>query len=466
MKKAISKKVSTGLVVLSAMLALSACASSTPKDTASPNASASTPVESATPAAPEATVTSEPITLSFFTNNPDRTTGQGKMEQLLIDEYTKLHPNITIKVETLSPDPQFQDKIKVYNSTNALPDIINAWGNTNYLNPLIKNGALAEINKADLGSANFIPAALDGFSVDGKLYGIPKNSDFFVLYYNKKIFADNGIQPPKTETDLLNVVAKLKAKKMVPIAMVGKDAWPSGIWFDTLVQRASGTWDTSHKAMDRSGSFKDPAVVAAAASMQKWIKAGAFGDGFLNQDYDTAKNSFGQGKAAMYMMGEWDMSIATDPNFPEEVRNNIGAIPIPTIEGGKGTTDDLPAWFGGGYAISDKSKHKKEALDFLIWAFRADGWAKAVWQNGVTFPAQKYDQFLTGAENNVQKDLTTIFNTAKTFSATVNQDKFTADTQKTYYDAIQKLESIKLTPEEFANVIDDAADKSAKAITK
>jgi raffinose/stachyose/melibiose transport system substrate-binding protein len=463
LKKNTFNKLSTGIVVLSAILALSACGSSTPKETTAPVASTGTAAESAAPAA---TANAEPVTLSFFTNNADRSTGQGKMEQLLLDEYTKQHPNITFKVETLSPDPQFQDKIKVYNSTNALPDIINAWGNTNYLTPLVKNGALAEINKADLGSANFIPAALDGFSVDGKLYGIPKNSDFFVLYYNKKIFADNGIQPPKTETELLDVVAKLKAKKIVPISMVGKDVWPSGIWFDTLVQRASGTWETSHKAMDRTGNFKDPAVIAAAASMQKWIKAGAFGDGFLNQDYDTAKNSFGQGKAAMFMMGEWEMGMAADTNFPEEVRNNMGAIPIPTIEGGKGTTDDLPAWFGGGYAISDKSKHKKEALDFLIWAFRADGWAKEVWQNGVTFPAQKYDQFLTGKENNLQKDLTTIFNSSKSFSATMNQDKFTSDTQKTFYDAIQKLEFMKSTPEEFANEIDGAADKSAKVATK
>ncbi|MDB5056370.1 MAG: hypothetical protein JWM44_4420 [Bacilli bacterium] len=462
MSKTKFNKMATGLVVLSTVMVLAACGSTTvsPAATTAPTTGASTaPVATDAPKA-------DPVTLSFFTNNSDRTTGQGKMEQDLIDAYTKEHPNITIKVETLSPDPQFQDKIKVYNSTNALPDIINAWGNTNFLTPLVKNNALAEISKDDLAGANFIPAALDGFSVDGKLYGIPKNSDFFVLYYNKKIFTDNGIQPPKTEADLMDVVAKLKAKKIVPIAMDGKDAWPSGIWFDTLVERASGTWDTSHKAMDRTGSYKDPSVISAAAEMQKWIKAGAFGDGFLNTDYDTAKNMFGQGKAAMFMMGEWEMGMAADTNFPADVRNNMGAIPFPTLDGGKGTTADLPAWFGGGYAISDKSKHKKEALDFLKWAFRADGWAKGVWQNGITFPAQKYDQFLTGKENAVQKDLTTIFNGAKTYSTTNSQDKFTSDTQKTFYDSVQKLEGSKLTPDAFAAAIDDAADKSAKATAK
>ncbi|TXK77820.1 ABC transporter substrate-binding protein [Paenibacillus sp. N3.4] len=455
------KQAGISLAVLTTALGLTGCgggASTTPSS-AAPSAATASPTAPAATEAPKG----EKITLSFFTNNSDRAVGQGKLEQELIEAYMKNNPNITIKVETLSPDPQYQDKIKVYNASNQLPDIISAWGNTNFLKPLVNNNALAEINKADLKDMGFIPSSLDGFSFDGKLYGIPRNSDFWVLYYNKKVFADNGLQVPKTEAELFSVFDKLKAKKIVPIAMDGREAWTSGLWFDTLVQRASGTWDTSKKAMDRSGTYKDPATVEAAKAVQRWVKAGAFGDGFLNQDYGAARNMFGQGKAAMFMMGEWEMGMASDANFPEEVRNNIGAFPIPSIEGGKGSTDDLTAWFGGGYAVSNNSKHKKEAIEFLKWMFRPDGWAKGVWQNGITFPAQKYDQYLTGKETEVQKDLTKIFNNSKTYSGTVAQDKFSSDTQKTFYDSIQKLEGIKMTPEDFANAIDEAADKSAKA---
>ncbi|MCD1261160.1 extracellular solute-binding protein [Paenibacillus athensensis] len=459
MKTLNMKKAAIGLTILSTVAALTACGGNS-TDTGS----SATSTAAATAAATDKPA--EKVTLTFFTNNSDRTAGQGKIEQELIDQYTKEHPNVEIKVETLSPDPQYQDKIKVYNASNNLPDIISSWGNSSFLGPLLSNNSLAEIDRDSLKDAGFIPAALDGFSANGKLYGFPRNSDFFVLYYNKKIFADNGIQVPKTTADLKAAIDKLKANKIVPIAMDGQDPWPSGIWFDTLVQRASGTWDVSHKAMDRSGSFKDPAVVTAATEMQNWIKAGAFGDGFLNNDYGAARNMFGQGKAAMYMMGEWEMGIATDANFPDEVKNNIGAFSFPTIDGGKGTTDDLTAWFGGGYSVSNNSKHKKEAIDFLTWMFRPDGWAKSVWQAGVTFPAQKYDQFQTGKETPVQKDLTTIFNTAKSYSGTVNQDKFTPDTLKTYYDTIQKLESDKINPQDFSNSIDDTADKSSKATAK
>jgi len=405
----------------------------------------------------------EAVTLRFFTNNPDRTVGQGKMEQLLIDQYMQENEHVTIEVETLSPDPQYQDKIKVYNASNELPDIISSWGNTNFLKPLVASGALAEIDRGELSDMGFADAALDGFSIDGKLYGLPRNSDFWVMYYNKQIFADNGIVVPKTEAELMAAIETLKANKIVPIAMVGRDAWVSGIWFDTQLQRYAGTWDTAKQAMDGSGSFDDPATAQAAASMKRWVDADAFGTGFLNQDYGAARNMFGQGKAAMFMMGNWEMGMATDENFPEDVRGSIGAFTLPAVDGGQGKTTDLTAWFGGGYSVSEKSAHKEEALAFVKWMFLPENWAKGVWENGVTFPAQNYEAFLTGSENGLQQDLSEIFNTATTYSGTVSQDKFTADTQKVFYDSIQQMTSGKLSTEAFAKAIAEAAGNSAKA---
>lgn len=453
------KKTRLGLAVLIAAVGLSACGGNAPANNSGNAGSSNTKNAAEAPAETSA----EKYTLTFFTNNSDRTVGQGKMEQELIDKYVKENPNVTIDVETLSPDPQFQDKIKVYNASNKLPDIISTWGNSSYLKPLVESGSLAEIDRTALTDLGFVDAALDGFSFNGKLYGFPRNSDFWVLFYNKKIFADNGITPPATEAELIKAVEVLKAKKIVPIAMDGRDAWTSGIWFDTMLQRVSGSWDNSKKALDGTGTFNDENTVAAGAAIKRWVDAGVFGNGFLNQDYGAARNMFGQGKAAMFMMGQWEMGMAADENFPAEVRDNIGAIAIPTVEGGKGTTSDLTAWFGGGYSVSEKSEHKEEAIAFLQWMFKPENWAKGVWQNGITFPAQKYDAFLTDKETPVQQDLSKIFNEAASYSGTVAQDKFTADTQKTYYDSLQLLEGGDLNSEEFAKTIDDAAKKSLSA---
>ena len=44
------------------------------------------------------------VTLKVFSNLPDRKTGQGLVEQTIIDEYMKENPNVEIKVEALDEE--------------------------------------------------------------------------------------------------------------------------------------------------------------------------------------------------------------------------------------------------------------------------------------------------------------------------------------------------------------------------
>ncbi|QGQ96377.1 extracellular solute-binding protein [Paenibacillus psychroresistens] len=427
-------------------------------------APAATAVATVAPEATKAPESNKPASIKFFSNNPDRKAGQGYAEQLLIDQYMKENPHIKITAETLSPDPQFQDKLKIYNATNDLPEMTMMWGGARYLSPLVKNEALVTFTKEDFAGQGFIDAAFAPFTLDGKIYAIPKNTDFLVLYVNKKLLADNGLEPPKTESDLFKITETLKAKNIVPIALDGRDAWPLGLLFDAVVARQSGSFEIYQKAMDRTGSFKDPAVISGAKKIQDMAKAGMFGTGFLNLDYGGARNLFGQGKAAMYLMGEWEMGISTDANFPEDVRNNMIVIPYPASDDGKGKTTDLLAWFGGGYSVSSKSENSAEAKKFAIWMFKKENWARTVWQNGITFPAQAYEEFNTGKETQVQKDLTSILSTATVFSGTSSQDKFSTATSKSYLDQITQLIALKSTPEKFAEEIDAIADKSFKEL--
>ncbi|WP_274648791.1 ABC transporter substrate-binding protein [Paenibacillus humicola] len=398
-----------------------------------------------------------PVVLTFFSNNPDRTAGQGLVEQRLIDTYLKLHPSIRILVDTLSPDPQYQDKIKIENASNQLPDIFAYWPGVTFLAPLVNNHALAEWQDTDVQDMGFVPEALDSFRLDGKLYGLPKNQDFWVLYYNKKIFADNGLKIPATQAELLHVFKVLKARHIIPIAMDGQDPWTSMLWLRTMLERASGSWDYSRKAMDRTDSFLHPPTVLAASAMQEWIRAGAFGSKFLNDDYATARSLFGQGKAAMYMMGEWEMGIAFDRNFPEEVRSSIGAFPIPSIDGGKGHAGDLDAWYGAGFLVSDRSVHKKEAMQFVKWMFRPEGWTKTVWQSGIAFPAQDYRGFITGREAPVQQDLLGIYSKAASYSGDTGGLAFVPQAEKMFNDGILRLEGLQQTPRQFEQLLDNAA---------
>lgn len=403
--------------------------------------------------------TPENITLKFFTALADRSNGLGKVEQQIIDNYMKEHPNVKIEVEALQDEP-YKNKIKVYAASNSLPDIIQVWGQPVFMNPLLDANLLLELDPNDFSGMNFLPGAMDGFTKDGKLYGLPRNTDFFVLYYNKRIFEENGIKTPATIDELREVVKQLRSKGINPIAINGMDGWPLPIWFEYALQRETGDFKFMDKAMSGEASFNDPAVVNAAKYMQDLAKEKGFADGFLTADYGAARNLFGQEQAAMYMMGSWEAGLATDQNFSESFRQNVGAIPYPASD--KGKTTDLAAWFGGGYAVSKTTKYPEEAVAFLKYLFDPQNWPKMMWQSGAGFPAQQIDEFMTGQETNLQKDLVNILRSMTSSSNTpvldTSTDKFKQDIMSLH----QKLLAGNISPEEFARQLDQAAAEARK----
>ncbi|MBY3624840.1 extracellular solute-binding protein [Acinetobacter sp. CUI P1] len=405
-----------------------------------------------------ANASAEKITLKFFTALADRANGSGKVEQDIIDAYMKEHPNVKIEVEALQDEP-YKSKIKVYASSNQMPDIIQAWGQPSFLSPLLDNDLLLELNSADFEGDQFVSGSMDGFSKDGKLYGLPRSADYMVMFYNKKIFADNGIEVPKTTADLLAAVKTLRANKINPIAMNGMDAWTLPIWYEFVAQRQNGDFNKMDEAVARKISFNDPSLVAAATEMQDFANAKGFADGWLTADYGAARNLFGQGQAAMFFMGAWESGLATDVNFSEEFRNNVGAFAFPGSDKGKSTDD--AAWYGGGYAVSKNSKHPEAAVDFLKYFFAPENWSKMLWQAGAGTPAQKFDEFLTGNETQLQKELVDVFSSMTSSSGTPLQDIGNDEFKQKVMEAHQSLLSGAMDTAEFAKALDAASDKLA-----
>jgi raffinose/stachyose/melibiose transport system substrate-binding protein len=442
------------LVLILTMLFVTACGGT---NNGGGNGNAAEPAQNSGQANAGQEAEAEEVTLKFFTALADRTNGLGKVEQDIIDQYMAENPNVKIEVEALQDEP-YKSKVKVYSSTNELPDIMQVWGQPSFIKPLIDNNLLAELNAADFEGLDFVEGSFDGFSKGGKLYGLSRGADYFVLYYNKKIFADNGITPPATVSELNDVVAQLRDKGINPIAINGMDGWALPIWFDYVLQRETGDFNVMDQALAGEKSFTDAEFVSAAKIMQDFAASKGFADGFLTADYGAARNLFGQEQAAMYMMGNWEAGLATDENFSEDFRNNVAAMAYPASDVGAAT--DMATWYGGGYSIAENSKHKEEAVKFLHYMFQPDRWAKAVWQAGAGTPAQKFEQFLTGNETELQKQLVSLFNAATSSSGTPIHDSATDEFKQTVMDAHQSLLSGGMTPEAFAQALEDAASKT------
>lgn len=143
---------------------------------------------------------------------------------MIIDEYMAENPNITIEVEALDEEA-YKTKFKAY-SMSELPDVVSIWGQPAFLDEVLEAGVLAELNEADYADYGFVEGSLEGFKKDGKLYGLPRNTDVAVFYNNQKIFDDNGWSVPETYDDLLALAGEMNAKGIIPCAMDGGDGCP------------------------------------------------------------------------------------------------------------------------------------------------------------------------------------------------------------------------------------------------
>ncbi|MGE5630609.1 MAG: ABC transporter substrate-binding protein [Caulobacteraceae bacterium] len=403
------------------------------------------------------------VTIKFFSNLPDRSAGQGKLEQLLLDNYIKENPNVTIELEALQDEP-YKQKFKAYASGNQLPDLFMVWGQPSFFNPVMEAGYAAELNAADFADYQFFNGALDGFSLNGKLYGLPRNTDYMILYYNKALFENNGVKVPETFEDVIAAAKAFRAKGIAPIAMNGKGKWAISLLYQDLVIKEGGDQKLIYDAINGKVKFvENPVLKKAAEDLKALMDVKGFQDSFVAADYGAANNLFAQEKSAMYYMGAWEVGMDSNPNFSDSFKKNVDVVKFPAPSTGSGKPTDLLAWNGGGYAVSANSPVKDEAIKLLKYMMKPENWAKNGWQLGLVVPGQKYDSYLTGKETNLQKKLTDVLSSTTSISGTSWNDSMTPDFKTSSESLSQELAAGMLTPEKFLEEMDKAvADALAK----
>ena len=360
------------------------------------------------------------ITLKVFSNLPDRKNGQGLVEQMIIDEYMEENPNVNIQVEALDEEA-YKTKFKAY-AMEGMPDVVNIWGQPSFLDEVLDAGVLAELNEEDYADYKFIEGSLEGFKKDGKLYGLPRNTDVAVIYYNQKMFEDNGWEVPSTYQEMLDLAGTITEAGFVPMAMDGGDGWPMAVYLSDVMFKLTGDYKETVSNAIANGDFSDQAFTDATQLLKDAADAGLFQTGYDSQDYGTAMNLFTNGQAAMFYMGSWEASMALNEDIPEEIRTNIRVFTMPVVDGGKASATDIEAWNGGGYAVSANSEVKEEAIKFLNYMYQPDKLSKYGWENGVGMSAQDQTEYMTGDETELMKQIVEIVTAATSVSGTTIND--------------------------------------------
>ncbi|SDD07200.1 extracellular solute-binding protein [Paenibacillus sp. UNCCL117] len=296
----------------------------------------------------------------------------GDWEKAKAKEFQKLHPNVTIQVESV-PFTEIEQKVNVAVAGNNPPDIL--YDNIPIrISKHARNGVLEELEAVvSADKADWKEAFLQMGTINGKLYALPLGSVPQVMFLNKTIFDKHGVTLPQdrswTWNEMKDALKKAADKNIYGIAYFAKNEQADQVMVSNLLA-AGAQW--ANKEMTEY-TINGPAGVEALSFMLSLQDEGLVAPGTATMDISGNFELFKQGKLAILNH--------TSPVFGDlEAGKKNGAVDpsvevygmIPVVK--EGVTPRITVTGENGYAIfkqTDEEK-KKTAIEFVKFLTQSD----------------------------------------------------------------------------------------------
>lgn len=284
--------------------------------------------------------------------------GTQTQTQALVDAYNASHKN-KVKL-TVFPNEQYPDKVATSAGAHALPDIFTS--DVVFAPNYVNQGLWTDIT-GDFDALSFkdavLPSHILAGSAGGKVYAVPHAADLSVMFYNKALYKQAGLDPAKGPATLAEFADQARAVAKLGGGVHGTyfggncggcvefTFWPS-VWADGgSVMNDAGTTST----------IDTPQVQAVFKVYHDLYADGTADPASKQEDGTTWLGALETGK----------VGIAPGPSsWLPLIRAkgiDVGVAPIPGVQGGTST------FVGGDVAgIAATSSHESQAWDFLSWS--------------------------------------------------------------------------------------------------
>lgn len=276
-----------------------------------------------------------------------------------ISDWQQAHPKIKIIFEH-TPYTGYDSKILTRVAGGAAPDIIAT--EVDYFVTFATKNVVEDLTpfiSADtaFSQKDFFPTILDRFTVDGKIFALPRDvAPFACVFYNKQLFDDAGLPYPTddwTWEDMLRIARALTKKdENGRITQYGFYGWA---WQNFVYGNGGGLVDNvknpTRTLLDDPKTIQGLQFYSDLINLYKVMPTPvALANMGMGVDL-----MFAGGRLAMFLSGIWETPGLRNYNFKWDVamfpKNAQGIRAF-----GSG---------GSGYAILKTSKHKQEAWEVI-----------------------------------------------------------------------------------------------------
>ena len=212
---------------------------------------------------------------------------------------------------------------------------------------------LDELMKANgVEASTYNAAMIKGMTLDGKIVALPYDAEPDVLYYNRQMFKDAGLEEPGTDYSTERFLSDLKAltsdgKYGLAVKPALMDNAPG-----SLAHSFGGVVSKDGKVTIDEQKFVDGVQFAFDLVAKEGVAVApnaADGDA-------PSQGAFTSGKAAMLFDGPWMYST-----FEKELGENLGVAVVPNPEG-----KSIGVIQGSGFGIAQSCPDKEAAFKVLM----------------------------------------------------------------------------------------------------
>jgi multiple sugar transport system substrate-binding protein len=323
----------------------------------------SKPAASSDASKPAGGLTTDNISLLFMGHVAGGANEQ-KAYDMILDEWTKNHPNIKIEYQVV-PDADRITKAQAMVAADQAPDmwrhnsnVIRLWGAQGHL-----------LDLTDLLPPGYVDAFLPGLKAyciyKGRTFGLPHTTDTSALFYREDVMDELGIKPPKDLKDAWTwqqfgeICDKLLALKKQQYAFTHNQG--AGRWVPSFLYSTGGKVvndDFTKMAFNTPESIEALTFVKSWSD-KKWAPPAIWTTRVPNEDTDQ----FIRGTASMAILGQWNITYL-DENIKDQFKWNVTFLPHAKIQVTSLGGTPIVGWA--------KTKYPKEVAAFFEYFTSVD----------------------------------------------------------------------------------------------
>ncbi len=237
----------------------------------------------------------------------------GAAWQAAMDKFQELHPEVTIEFESRGFEEIRQTAPMILNS-DEVPDVMEYNKGNATSGFLSQNGLLTDLTDVaiEYGWDQILSPGLqttsryeNGIMGSGQWYGVTNYGEYVMVYYNKDMFAEHGVEVPTTFEEWEAAMQTFVDAGITPLS-VGATEYPAQhIFYQLVLSKADRAWVDAFELYQGEVDFHDEAFTYAAEKIVDWVERGFISEdatGIAAEDMGVA---FTNGEYPMMVSGSW-----------------------------------------------------------------------------------------------------------------------------------------------------------------